>query len=197
MLLLHRFQNDNTVLNLPSITIRQTRDCLRCTTKPLGTYHGPGGFPLSVGMTARLLLLHRPPNDFGSICCHVLTGQTMDATDTAAPETRYCGRSQALLYNTIRPHASIGYKPPAPELFVPAFAAWPPALRPPAPPATLAQGPTLKLTFHLDHSAGADHGHLRNLLAARAHLTWQVERVARPSGASVSCRPSPDRHHWG
>jgi len=67
----------------------------------------------------------------------------MDATDTAAPETRYCGRSQALLYNTIRPHASIGYTPPAPEEFVPAFAAWPAALRRPAPPATLAQRPTL------------------------------------------------------
>src|SRR5262245_7313533 len=39
-------------------------------------------------------------------------------------------------YNTIRPHASIGYKPPAPEVFVPAFAAWPAALRQPAPPAT-------------------------------------------------------------
>jgi putative transposase len=47
------------------------------------------------------------------------------------------------LYNTIRPHESLGYKPPAPELFVPAFAAWPAALRRPAPPATLAQGPTL------------------------------------------------------
>jgi transposase InsO family protein len=46
-------------------------------------------------------------------------------------------------YNTIRPHASIGYKPPAPEVFVPAFAAWPAALRRPAPPATLAQQPTL------------------------------------------------------
>src|SRR6266540_5357580 len=44
---------------------------------------------------------------------------------------------------TIRPHASIGYKPPAPEVFVPAFAAWPAALRRPAPPATLAQRPTL------------------------------------------------------
>src|SRR5207237_3123818 len=43
-------------------------------------------------------------------------------------------------YNTIRPHASIGYKPPpAPEVFVPAFAAWPAALRKPAPLATLAQ----------------------------------------------------------
>src|SRR5262245_23489280 len=46
-------------------------------------------------------------------------------------------------YNTIRPHASLGYKPPAPEVFVPAFAAWPAALRRPASPATLAQPPTL------------------------------------------------------
>src|SRR6516162_440984 len=46
-------------------------------------------------------------------------------------------------YNTIRPHASLGYKPPAPEVFLPAFAAWPAALRQPAPPATLAQRPTL------------------------------------------------------
>ena len=28
----------------------------------------------------------------------------MDATDTAVPETRYRGRSQALLYNEARPH---------------------------------------------------------------------------------------------
>jgi len=26
-----------------------------------------------------------------------------------------------VLYNTIRPHASLGYKPPAPEVFVPAL----------------------------------------------------------------------------
>jgi putative transposase len=53
-------------------------------------------------------------------------------------------------YNTIRPHASLGYKPPAPEVFLPAFAAWPAALPGPAPPANL------KLTFHLDHSVGAN-----------------------------------------
>jgi transposase InsO family protein len=48
-------------------------------------------------------------------------------------------------FNTIRPHESVGYKPPAPEVFVPAFAAWPAALRRSAPPATLplAQRPTL------------------------------------------------------
>jgi len=38
-----------------------------------------------------------------------------------------------------------------------AFAAWPAALRRPASPAMLAQRPTLKLTFHPNHSAGADH----------------------------------------
>src|SRR5215207_6422142 len=38
-------------------------------------------------------------------------------------------------YNTVRPHASLGYKPPAPEVFVPAFAAWPAAPPRPAPPA--------------------------------------------------------------
>ena len=38
-------------------------------------------------------------------------------------------------YNTVRPHASLGYKPPAPEVFVPALAAWPAAPPRPAPPA--------------------------------------------------------------
>ncbi len=46
-------------------------------------------------------------------------------------------------YNAIRPHASLGYKPPAPEVFVPAFVAWPAAPPRPAPPATLAQPPAL------------------------------------------------------
>jgi putative transposase len=67
-------------------------------------------------------------------------------------------------YNTIRPHASLGYKPPAPEVFLPAFAAWPAALPRPAPPATLAQRPTLKLTFHLGHSPRADHQTRRCML---------------------------------
>ena len=47
------------------------------------------------------------------------------------------------LREALRPHASLGYKPPAPEVFVPAFAAWPAALHRPAPPATLAKQPTL------------------------------------------------------
>lgn len=28
-----------------------------------------------------------------------------------------------MFYNTVRPHGSLGYKPPSPEVFVPAFAA--------------------------------------------------------------------------
>ena len=48
-------------------------------------------------------------------------------------------------YNSVRPHASLGYRPPAPEVFVPAFAAWPAALPRPAPPARLpiVQRPTV------------------------------------------------------
>ena len=37
------------------------------------------------------------------------------------------GAKTAYIERGIRPHASIGYKPPAPEVFVPAFAAWPAA----------------------------------------------------------------------
>jgi putative transposase len=40
-------------------------------------------------------------------------------------------------YNTIRPHGARGYKPPAPEVFVPAMTAWPTALARPAPSAKL------------------------------------------------------------
>ena len=39
-------------------------------------------------------------------------------------------------YNGVRPHASLGFRPPAPEVFVPALAAWPAALRRPASPTT-------------------------------------------------------------
>ena len=40
-------------------------------------------------------------------------------------------------YNAIRPHGSLGYRPPAPEVVVPTYAAWPAALTRPAPPAKL------------------------------------------------------------
>ena len=44
--------------------------------------------------------------------------------------------------NAVRPHASLGYRPPAPEVFVPAFAAWPAAQAGSASPATLPLAPT-------------------------------------------------------
>jgi putative transposase len=48
-------------------------------------------------------------------------------------------------YNAVRPHAALGYRAPAPEVFVPALAAWPPTHPRPASPATLQleQRPTL------------------------------------------------------
>jgi putative transposase len=45
-------------------------------------------------------------------------------------------------YNAVRPHASLGYKPPAPEVVIPALAAWPSAHTRQAPTATLPLAPT-------------------------------------------------------
>jgi transposase InsO family protein len=42
-------------------------------------------------------------------------------------------------YNTVRPHGSLGYKPPAPEVFIPAMAARSAPQSRPAPPTALAQ----------------------------------------------------------
>jgi len=41
-----------------------------------------------------------------------LEAQTMDAKNKVAPETRSCGRFEAPLYNTIRPHSALGNLPP-------------------------------------------------------------------------------------
>jgi putative transposase len=46
-------------------------------------------------------------------------------------------------YNAKRPHASLGYKPPTPEVFLPAFAARAAAQSRPAAPPALADSPTL------------------------------------------------------
>ena len=48
-------------------------------------------------------------------------------------------------YNAVRPHASLGYRPPAPEVFVPGLAARSAAQRLPAPPAELPLAPRLAL----------------------------------------------------
>ena len=46
-------------------------------------------------------------------------------------------------YNTVRPHGSIGYKPPAPEVFVPAMSMRTAQQPQPAAPPVLAERPTL------------------------------------------------------
>ncbi len=48
-------------------------------------------------------------------------------------------------YNTVRPHASLGYRPPAPEVLIPALAARPAAPVRPAPPARLPMAPRPRL----------------------------------------------------
>jgi putative transposase len=48
-------------------------------------------------------------------------------------------------YNAVRPHESLGYRPPAPEVFVPALTAWPSARLGSAPTAMLPQASRLKL----------------------------------------------------
>jgi len=59
-------------------------------------------------------------------------------------------------YNTVRPHASLRYKPPAPEVFVPAFVAWPARLQRSRSVGHSGHETNLKLTCHLDHSVGAN-----------------------------------------
>ena len=46
-------------------------------------------------------------------------------------------------YNTLRPHGSLGYKPPAPEVFVPAMSTRAAQQPQPAPPPALASRPSL------------------------------------------------------
>jgi putative transposase len=58
-------------------------------------------------------------------------------------------------FNTIRPHASLGYKPPAPEVFVPAFAAWPGCAASTSFAGHASTEAGLELTLHLDHPMGS------------------------------------------
>ena len=74
----------------------------------------------------------------------VLTSQG----STVADAVRQIGVTEVILieswrrhYKTVRPHASLGYRPPAPEVFLPAFAAWPATPAGSASPATLPLAP--------------------------------------------------------
>ena len=58
-------------------------------------------------------------------------------------EARIVVESWRRHYNAKRPHASLGYKPPAPEVFIPAFAARAASQSRPAAPPALADSPSL------------------------------------------------------
>jgi len=62
-------------------------------------------------------------------------------------------------YNTVRPQVSLGYRPPAPEVFVPASSAWPAALARATPPAKLpvVERPTLQSGSSTKTGAGGQH----------------------------------------
>ena len=86
-------------------------------------------------------------------------------------------------YNGVRPHSSLAYKAPAPEVFVPSFAAWPspPYGSAPTAPLGLADKANAELTFKLDHWMGADHPGLRflqNQKAARSPTQLYPARQA-------------------
>jgi len=51
-------------------------------------------------------------------------------------------------YNLVRPHQSLGYRPPAPEVFVPSFAAWPSARASSAPPGMLGLAKRPPINYH-------------------------------------------------
>lgn len=61
-------------------------------------------------------------------------------------------------YNAVRPHASLSYKPPAPEVFVPALVAWADCTTQTRSDGHAPAGAKVaaKLTLQLDHSMGAD-----------------------------------------
>jgi hypothetical protein len=62
-------------------------------------------------------------------------------------------------YNTERPQGSSGYKPPAPEAFVSAFAVRVPAPTPTSSSASAGFEADNALPLRLDPSLGADHHH--------------------------------------
>jgi putative transposase len=57
-------------------------------------------------------------------------------------------------YNSVRPHASLGFRPPAPEVVLPASAAWPVALRRPALPTTQVVARRPALNYHSTRTIG-------------------------------------------
>src|SRR4051812_4088738 len=93
-------------------------------------------------------------------------------------------------YNTRRPHASLGYRPPAPEVFVPAFGlagcAIPTGFAGQAPrsPKTDSQ-----LTFTTDHTLGADHTTQKREQRETA-LVFRVADIRQRTGSLTGANDS-------
>ena len=90
--------------------------------------------------------LHRARQPLGERLCRELQARLRD--ELLNSEIFYTLREAQIIieswrrhYNAVRPHAALGYKAPAPEVFVPALAAWPAPQPRPTPPAMLPVAP--------------------------------------------------------
>jgi hypothetical protein len=94
------------------------------TSKPGSPATGPTSIPSNCS--------GKPPHQFARQPHeHEPAARTTDAMHRELHEPRSRGRSVVFLYNTVRPHSSLGYRPPAPEAIVPrggAYVPWPGAL---------------------------------------------------------------------
>ena len=77
-------------------------------------------------------------------------------------------------YNAVRPHASIGYRAPAPEVFVPALRrmAGCAIQTSSAGHASAGANASPKLTLPMDHPVGADHGQISAISKAPSRIPY-------------------------
>ena len=106
-------------------------------------------------------------------------------------------------YNAVRPHGSLGYRPPAPETII--WPSWPPGSAPLRRPPSLAEKPADALTFKLDQSVGAgqaDSHQIRPMgilcsdrnTSARNGAECSAGRPAIEPVAGAPDRDCPDKH---
>ncbi len=96
--------------------------------------------------------------------------------------------------NTVRPHASLGYRPPAPEVLIPALAARPAAPHRPAPPGQAPSSATT--TTALTFTRATQWGSVRSACSTRpAHLNGGPadNRCPAPGRDPVLARTSSSR----
>jgi hypothetical protein len=91
-------------------------------------------------------------------------------------EARIIIESWRRFYNTLRPHGSLGYKPPAPEVFIPAIARG--GCATPTGFAARAGADTVNaLTIYPDHPMGADQTVSWGIGKSSARSNLQAPRV--------------------